>query len=145
MCLEVLVSTSEATAHTGGGYQQTMNHLVRHGGPESYSIGGPLMLRDGLLQNRIVAKMFSTEHPDWPSSRQILPTFRARSDPRLSIPPTEGSEPGILQQPARRHRWTIDVVSGRAPARIRAGPESQPGLAGLARLMTYQGSASRGP
>ena len=59
----------------------------------------PLYPQDGLLQNRILAKMISTEHPDRPSSRQALPTFRARSGPRLSIPPTKNPEPGILQQP----------------------------------------------
>jgi hypothetical protein len=55
--------------------------------------------KDGLLQNRILAKMISTEHPDRPSSRQVLPTFRARSGPRLSIPPTKNPEPSIVQQP----------------------------------------------
>jgi len=44
----------------------------------------------------------------------------------------------------RRHRWTIDVVSARAPARIRANPESQPGLAGPVRLTGRTGRAGGG-
>ena len=65
----------------------------------------------GLLQNRMVAKMISTEHPGRPSSSQVLPTFRARKGPRLPIPPTKGQEPGIPQQPARGQDGTVVFIA----------------------------------
>jgi len=64
----------------------------------------------GLLQNRIVAKMISTEHPKRSTLGRVLPTSGVGSRPRPSIAPTEGPEPGNLQQPAGRQRCHIDVV-----------------------------------
>jgi hypothetical protein len=43
--------------------------------PSGKHIGDDPSQQSGLLQNRIVAKMISTEHPDRPSSRQVLATF----------------------------------------------------------------------
>ena len=54
----------------------------------------------GLLQNRIVAKMITTEHPKRSPSRHALPTSGTRSGPRPSIAPTWGPASAILQQPA---------------------------------------------
>jgi hypothetical protein len=68
------------------------------------------LLSGGLLQNRIVAKMISTEHPKRSPSRHILPTSGTRSGPRPSIAPTWGPASAILQQPAGPRQCHIAVV-----------------------------------
>jgi len=60
------------------------------------------MLLLGLLQNRILAKMISTQHPDQPPSRPILPTSWVRSRPCPPILPTGGPTWANLQQPVIR-------------------------------------------
>jgi hypothetical protein len=44
------------------------------------SIDGASLSLDGLLQNRILAKMISMQHPDRPSSRPILPTSERKAN-----------------------------------------------------------------
>jgi len=53
----------------------------------------------GLLQNRIVAKMISTKHPDQAASRRVIPTSGVKKPSSATHSPTRSSKQGILQQP----------------------------------------------
>ena len=101
----------------------------------------------GLLQNRILAKMISTKHPDRPSSRQVLPTSGVRCRPQPPTFPTGGPEQGNLQQPVvRRGICNLDefrdAIERMAPQECLASSYYEKWFHAITRLLAQKGALS---